>query len=201
MNLQWGRCLMCPTRRCGEGRKEAKRWFQSKTARCKILFVAGSLQNALSTDKGIMNSHVNLSPIKLSAKGSVGWNSKAEAPQSHAKVETTCRLSWHMSKKKREVSTLWAMQINIYVSVFSSMSCYFAQLYLESMLPSHLKLDISFLMDVQQGVWWLFFVAVIYIERISIICLSYFVQIFTISCFGLLSLWCVFKTRRRSLTS
>lgn len=88
-----GRCLERPTRRCGEVRKEAKRWGQSRTGRCKILFVAGSLLNALSTDKGIMNSHVDLSPIKLSAKGSVGCNSKAKAPWSHAKGETPCRLS------------------------------------------------------------------------------------------------------------
>lgn len=44
----------------------------------KIPFVAGSSQNALSTDKGIMNSHVNLSPIKLSAAGSGGWNGVAK---------------------------------------------------------------------------------------------------------------------------
>lgn len=50
-------------------------------------------KNALSTDKGIMNSHVNLSPIKLSAKGSVGWNSKAHASRSHVREEMTCRLS------------------------------------------------------------------------------------------------------------
>lgn len=94
-----GSCWKHPTGRCGEVRKEAKRWGQSKTARCKVLFVAGSLQNALSTDKGIMNSHVNLSPIKLSAKGSFGWNSRAWAPWSHAKGETTCRLSWLERKK------------------------------------------------------------------------------------------------------
>lgn len=88
-----GRCRKHPTRRCGEVRKEAKRWGQSKTARCRVLFVAGSLQNALNTDKGITNSHVNLSPIKLSAKGSVGWNSKAKAPWSHAKGQTSGRLS------------------------------------------------------------------------------------------------------------
>lgn len=95
-----GSCLKRPTRRCGEVRKETKRWGQSKTAKPKIPFVAGSLLNALSTDKGIRNSHVNLSPIKLSAKGSVGWNSKAKAPRSHAKGETTCRLSWQMKVRK-----------------------------------------------------------------------------------------------------
>ena len=95
------RCLKRPTRRCGEVRKEAKRWGQSKTARCKTLFVAGSLLNALSTDKGIMNSHVNVSPIKLSAEGSVGWNSKVKAPWSHAKGETTWRFSWQMKVRER----------------------------------------------------------------------------------------------------
>jgi hypothetical protein len=65
-------------RRGREVRKKAMRWGQSETSRCKLVFVAGLLRNALSTVKGIMNSHVNLSPIKLSAKGSVGWNSEAE---------------------------------------------------------------------------------------------------------------------------
>ena len=95
------RRLKRPTRRCGEVRKEAKRWGQSKTTRCKTLFVAGSLLKALSTDKGIMNSHVNLSPIKLSAEGSVGWNSKVKAPWSHAQGETTGRVSWQMKVRAR----------------------------------------------------------------------------------------------------
>lgn len=84
--LQGADALKCPTRRCGEVRKEAKRWVRAKP-RCKTLFVAGSLLNVLSTDKGIVNSHVNLSPIKLSAEGSVGWNSKVKAPWSHAQGE------------------------------------------------------------------------------------------------------------------
>lgn len=50
-------------------------------------------KNALSTDKGIMDSHVNLSPIKLSVKGSVDWNSKANASWSHVRKEMTWRLS------------------------------------------------------------------------------------------------------------
>lgn len=37
----------------------------------RILYVEGPLQKALSTDKGIRDSHVNLSPIKLSAEGQV----------------------------------------------------------------------------------------------------------------------------------
>lgn len=159
-----GSCRKHPTGRCGEVRKEAKRWGQSKTARCKVLFVAGSLQNALSTDKGIMNSHVNLSPIKLSAKGSFGWNSKAKAPWSHAKGEAICRLSWLMKGRKRGrfspfFECIW---VNIHICVFGSVSCYFAQLYLESMFPMHLKLDRALFNRCTIRCWWLFFVVAIY---------------------------------------
>lgn len=66
------------TRRRREVRTGAMRWGHSTTTGRKVLFVAGLLENALSTDKGIRNSHVNLSPIKLSAKGSAGWNGKAK---------------------------------------------------------------------------------------------------------------------------
>lgn len=96
--------------------------------------------NALSTDKGIMNSHVDLSPIKLSAKGSVGCNSKAKAPWSHAKGETPCRLSWQMKEKGSCSPFFECIQINIYICMFSFMS-YFAQLSLESIFPRHLKLE------------------------------------------------------------
>lgn len=81
-----------PTRRRGEVRTGPIGGVRAKP-KMQVLFVAGLLQDALSTDKGIMNSHVNLSPIKLSAKGSVGWNSKAAAPRSHAKGEPACRFS------------------------------------------------------------------------------------------------------------
>lgn len=138
-----GSCRRHPTRQCGEVRKEAKRWGQNKTARCKVLFVAGSLQNALRTDKGIMDSHVNLSPIKLSAQGSFGWKSKAKAPWSHAKGETICRLSWLVKGRKRGSCSpfLEGRWVNVHIWVFGSVSRYFAQLYLESMFPWHRKLD------------------------------------------------------------
>lgn len=48
-----------------------------------------------------MNSHVNLSPIKLSAEGSVGWNSKVKAPWSHAQGEATGRVSLADESKRQ----------------------------------------------------------------------------------------------------
>jgi len=58
---------------------------------CEILFVACLLRNPSGTTEGIMNSHVNLSPIKLLVKGSVSRNDKAQAHQSHAgRASVTC---------------------------------------------------------------------------------------------------------------
>lgn len=141
MTLQGARCLKRPTRRCGEVRKEAKRWGQSKTKRCKILFVAGSLLNTLSTDKGIMNSHVNLSPIKLSGEGSVGWNSESQGTM------VTCQrrnyLEVLLTDEVRERGSFGpffeCIQINIHICALSFTSFYLAQLYLESMFPRPLK--------------------------------------------------------------
>lgn len=198
-----GRCLTCPTRRCGGGRKEAKRWVQSKTARCKILFVASSLQNALSTDKGIMNSHVNLSPIKLSAKGSVGWNSRAMAPWSHAKVATTCRLSWHIKKGCFSPLSAYRLAFTSVCSVLCSV------LFCSALSWDHVPKPFK--------TWYIPSNGCTIGCLVVIFCSSYLCSkdiypmlvlfcsiIYHQSCFCLLSFfmgWGVFKTRWRTLTS
>lgn len=64
--------------------KRKKRRRNKKIQLYKILFVACLLRNPSGTTEGIINSHVNLSPIKLLVKGSVSRNDKAQAHQSHA---------------------------------------------------------------------------------------------------------------------
>lgn len=128
-----------------ESRKEAQRWGQSKLRDLRFSLMQTPNKNGLSTDKGIMNSHVNLSPIKLSAKGSVDWNSKANASRSHVRKKwlggspDRCKFLTFLGKSCR--SSFGWTQVNTSICAFDSETCSFAQLYLESMPSKPLKLQ------------------------------------------------------------
>lgn len=51
--------------RCRKVSRRDVRWGQSIRTRCKLCFVTSLLPSALSPDKGIVNSHVNLSLLNV----------------------------------------------------------------------------------------------------------------------------------------
>lgn len=134
-----GKRLKHPTRRCGEVRKEAKRWGQSKSTRCRLSLWQAHYRMLLAQIRGLW-IHMWIYPrLNFQQKGQLAGIAK---PRHRGHMPRVNLLVGSPDTRKGgkggSCSPFFeCMWINIYICVFGSLPCYFAQLYLESMFLGH----------------------------------------------------------------
>lgn len=96
--------------RCRKVSSRDVRWGQSIRTRRQLCFVTSLFPSALRPDKGIVNSHVNLSLLNVQYRGHLAGMAKPKAPWSHGRGRMPCGPSWQMWERQRGMlqAFLWA---------------------------------------------------------------------------------------------